>query len=132
MHPGSRATCDVRHSLSDINNLFRSLALSLSLVAGFAHALAAEPVAGKNYEVLKLPQPTSAPPGKVEVIELFYYTSPGCYELELTIEAFVKEEGDRILFKRVAFQSRCGFAPLETLLLAGLSSASRRNSGCGV
>jgi thiol:disulfide interchange protein DsbA len=40
-----------------MNNLFRSLALSLSLVAGFAHALAAEPVAGRNYEVLKLPQP---------------------------------------------------------------------------
>jgi protein dithiol oxidoreductase (disulfide-forming) len=102
----SRATRDVRHSLSDINNLFRSLALSLSLVAGFAHALAAEPVAGRNYEVLKLPQPTSAPPGKVEVIELFEYTSARCYELEPTIEAFVKKEGDRILFKRVAVAVR--------------------------
>jgi thiol:disulfide interchange protein DsbA len=90
-------------ALSDMNNLFRSLALSLSLVAGFAHALAAEPVAGKNYEVLKLPQPTSAPPGKVEVIEFFYYSSQNCYKLEPILEAFVKKEGDRILLKRVPF-----------------------------
>jgi len=47
-------------------------------------------------------QPTSAPPGKVEVTEFFWYSSPHCYELEPTIEAFVKKEGDRILFKRVA------------------------------
>jgi protein dithiol oxidoreductase (disulfide-forming) len=84
-----------------MSNPFRSLALSLSLVAGFAHALAAAPVAGTNYEVLKVAQPTSAPPGKVEVIEFFWYASPQCYKLEPTIEAFVKKEGDRILLKRV-------------------------------
>lgn len=55
-----------------MRNLFRSLLLSLNLVAGFAHALAAEPVAGKDYEVLKVAHPTSAPPGKVEVIEFFW------------------------------------------------------------
>jgi thiol:disulfide interchange protein DsbA len=42
------------------------------------------------------------------VIEFFWYTSPQCYKLEPTIEAFVKKEGDRILFKRVpvAFEGR--------------------------
>jgi protein dithiol oxidoreductase (disulfide-forming) len=84
-----------------MRNLFGSLFLGLSLVAGFAHASAAEPVAGKDYEVLKMAHPTSAPPGKVEVIEFFWYRSPACYKLEPTIEAFVKQEGDRILFKRV-------------------------------
>jgi protein dithiol oxidoreductase (disulfide-forming) len=80
-----------------MRNLFGSLLLALSL-PGFAHALAAEPVAGKEYEVLKVAQPTSAPPGKVEVIEFFWYASPQCYKLQPTIEAFVKQEGDRILF----------------------------------
>jgi thiol:disulfide interchange protein DsbA len=84
-----------------MRNLFGSLLLALSLVAGFAHALAAEPVAGTDYEVLKVAQPTSAPPGKVEVIEFFWYADRHCYELEPTIEAFVKKEGDRIVFKRV-------------------------------
>jgi len=96
------AICHLCREPSDIRNLFRSLALALSLVAGFAHALSAAPVAGKDYEVLKVAQPTSAPPGKVEVTEFFWYSSPHCYELEPTIEAFVKKEGDRILFKRVA------------------------------
>ena len=85
-----------------MRNLFGSLLLALSLVAGFAHALAATPVAGKNYEVLKVAHPTSAPPGKVEVIEFFCYGSEDCYKLEPTLEAFVKKEGDRIVFKRVA------------------------------
>jgi protein dithiol oxidoreductase (disulfide-forming) len=84
-----------------MRNLFRSLLLALSLLAGFAHALAATPVAGTDYEVLKVAHPTSAPPSKVEVIEFFWYASSQCYKLEPTIEAFVKKEGDRILFKRV-------------------------------
>ena len=96
-----------------MRNLFRSLALSL--VAGFAHALAAEPVAGTNYEVLKVAQPTSAPPGKVEVIEFFLYASPQCYKLEPTIEAFVKKEGDRILFKRVPVIVQERFEPQSKL-----------------
>jgi protein dithiol oxidoreductase (disulfide-forming) len=58
-------------------------------------------VAGTNYEVLKVAHPTSAPPGKVEVIEFFWYEGQDCYKLEPAIEAFVKKEGDRILFKRV-------------------------------
>jgi thiol:disulfide interchange protein DsbA len=85
-----------------MRNLFGSLLLALSLVAGFAHALAAAPVAGTNYEVLKVAHPTSAPPGKVEVISFFSYVIPQCYQLEPTLEAFVKKEGDRIVFKRVA------------------------------
>jgi thiol:disulfide interchange protein DsbA len=98
-----------------MNNLFRSLALSLSLLAGGAHALAAEPVAGTNYEVLKNAQPTSAPPGKVEVIEFFWYHSPQCYKLEPAIEAFVKKEGDRIVFKRVAVAFKDEFLPHSVL-----------------
>jgi protein dithiol oxidoreductase (disulfide-forming) len=70
--------------------------------SGLRHALAAAPVAGKDYEVLKVAHPTSAPPGKVEVIEFFWYQDRNSYLLEPSIEAFVKKEGDRIVFKRAA------------------------------
>ena len=78
-------------------------------------------MAGTNYEVLKLAQPTSAPPGKVEVIEFFWYASPQCYKLEPAIEAFVKKEGDRILLKRVPVAFHLRARPLATLLLAGVA-----------
>jgi thiol:disulfide interchange protein DsbA len=98
-----------------MRNLFGSLLLALSLVAGFARALAAAPVAGKDYEVQKLPHPTSAPPGKVEVIEFFWYQDRNSYLLEATLEAFVKKEGDRILFKRVPVAFRIYFLPHSKL-----------------
>ena len=62
----------------------------------------------------------------VEVIEFFCYVHPHCYELEPTIEAFVKKEGDRILFKRVpvAFQDR--FQPYSKLYY---SLVARRRGG---
>jgi hypothetical protein len=48
------------------------------------------------------------------------YGSPQCYKLEPTIEAFVKKEGDRILFKRVpvAFQDRSFCFLVNYFLLA--------------
>jgi len=55
--------------------------------------------------------PTSAPPGKVEVITFFSYVIPQCYKLEPSLEAFVKKEGDRIVFKRVPVAFRDDFIP---------------------
>lgn len=59
-----------------MKKLLGTLLLSAGLIAGFvtsASASAAAPVAGKDYEVMQNPQPTSAPAGKVEVIEFFWY-----------------------------------------------------------
>ena len=77
--------------------------------------LAATPVAGENNEVLKVAQPTSAPPGKVEVIEFFSWRNPLCYRLEVAIEAFVKKEGDRVLLKRVPVALNLGFPTYSQL-----------------
>jgi protein dithiol oxidoreductase (disulfide-forming) len=113
-----------------MRNLFGSLLLALSLLPGFAHALAAEPVAGKDYEVLKVAHPTSAPPNKVEVIEFFWYASPECYKLEPSIEAFVKKEDGRIVFKRVPVAFRAEILPHSqlyySLVSLGLEENSRR------
>jgi protein dithiol oxidoreductase (disulfide-forming) len=43
-------------------------------------------VAGQHYRVLNPAQPTSVPPGKVEVAEIFWYGCPHCYTLEPYIQ----------------------------------------------
>ena len=75
-----------------MKKLLSTLLLSLGLAAGLAQASPAAPVAGKDFEVMKSPQPVSAPAGKVEVIEFFWYGCPHCYEFEPTIEAWVKKQ----------------------------------------
>ncbi|AOK28050.1 thiol:disulfide interchange protein [Burkholderia singularis] len=101
-----------------MKKLLNTLFLSLSLVVGLAHASPAAPVAGKDYEVMKSPQPVSAPAGKVEVIEFFWYGCPHCYEFEPTVEAWVKKEGDKIAFKRVPVAFRDDFVPHTKLFYA--------------
>jgi thiol-disulfide isomerase/thioredoxin len=49
-------------------------------------------VAGTNYKVLSPAQPTDAPPGKVEVIEFFWYGCPHCYVLDPYIETWRKDK----------------------------------------
>ncbi|KVU55188.1 thiol:disulfide interchange protein [Burkholderia ubonensis] len=98
-----------------MKKLLSTLLLSLSLAAGFAQAAPSAPVAGKDYEVMKAPQPVSAPAGKVEVIEFFWYGCPHCYEFEPTVEAWVKKQGDKVDFKRIPVAFRDDFVPHSKL-----------------
>ena len=74
----------------------------LGLAAGFATfpTLAAGPQAGAQYLVLPTVQPTDTGK-KVEVIEFFAYYCPHCYAFEPLLHAWVKKQGDNIVFKRV-------------------------------
>jgi thiol:disulfide interchange protein DsbA len=58
-------------------------------------------IAGTNYKVLSPAQPTDAPPGKVEVIEVFWYGCPHCYALDPYIESWLKNKAPYIQFVRV-------------------------------
>lgn len=58
-------------------------------------------VAGKNYVPLSPAQQTDSPPGKVEVIEVFWYACPHCYALDPLLESWRKTKPDYIDFKRV-------------------------------
>jgi thiol:disulfide interchange protein DsbA len=58
-------------------------------------------VAGTQYKVLAPAQPTDAPPGKVEVIEFFWYGCPHCYVLDPYIESWRKTKAPYIEFTRV-------------------------------
>ncbi len=53
----------------------------ICLIMMFQTAIADDSYAGK-YELITPPQQTSAPEGKVEVVELFWYTCPHCYRFD--------------------------------------------------
>ncbi len=46
-------------------------------------------------------QPTDAPPGKVEVVEMFWYGCPHCYALDPYLESWLKNKPAYIEFVRV-------------------------------
>jgi thiol:disulfide interchange protein DsbA len=54
----------------------------------------------KPYEVLSPPQPTEGG-GKVEVIEFFWYGCPHCYDLEPSLNNWLKNAPKDVVFKRV-------------------------------
>ncbi|WP_339939230.1 thiol:disulfide interchange protein DsbA/DsbL [Undibacterium luofuense] len=75
------------------------LGAGLLLAAG-AIAAPNTPKAGVEYKVLGKPQPTEAGK-KIEVIEFFGYFCPHCNALDPMLEAWLKKQGDKIVFKRV-------------------------------
>jgi protein dithiol oxidoreductase (disulfide-forming) len=58
-------------------------------------------VAGVNYRPLVPAQPTDAAPGRVEVVEMFWYACPHCYGLDPFLESWRKSKPAYIDFKRV-------------------------------
>ena len=81
-----------------MRNLIFGAALAISSLFGLsAHA---EPVAGQQYVELKSPVPISKP-GKVEVVELFWYGCPHCYQFESTLNPWVEELPEDVNFVRV-------------------------------
>ncbi len=58
-------------------------------------------VAGVNYRPLVPAQPTDAAPGKVEVIEVFWYACPHCYALDPYLESWRKSKPPYVDFRRV-------------------------------
>jgi protein dithiol oxidoreductase (disulfide-forming) len=56
---------------------------------------------GVNYDPIVPGQPTSVPPGKVEVLEVFWLGCPHCYALEPYIRAWLKTKPAYIEFVRV-------------------------------
>jgi protein dithiol oxidoreductase (disulfide-forming) len=57
--------------------------------------------AGVNYDAIVPAQPTSVPPGKVEVLEVFWLGCPHCYALEPDIQKWLKEKPSYVEFVRV-------------------------------
>ena len=81
-----------------MRNLIFGAALALSSLFGVAaHA---EPVAGQHYVELKSPVPVSKP-GQIEVVELFWYGCPHCYQFEPTLNPWVEQLPEDVNFVRI-------------------------------
>lgn len=59
------------------------------------------PVEGVHYVKLSQPAPVSAPTGKIEVVEFFWYGCPHCNALEPALEAWIKRLPADVAFRRV-------------------------------
>ncbi|WP_229207287.1 MULTISPECIES: thiol:disulfide interchange protein DsbA/DsbL [unclassified Duganella] len=83
--------------------LLRLLIASAALMFTAAGAYAAEPKEGVDWKVLDTPVRTEAQGKKVEVVEFFMYTCPHCFALEPRMSAWVKQNADKIHFRRIHF-----------------------------
>lgn len=96
--------------------LFLSLSLFLFGAAWLPVSATAALENGRDYATLATPQPTGAGT-RIEVTEFFYYTCPFCNALDPTLDAWVKKQGDKIVFKRIHVDVH-GSAPLQRLYYA--------------
>jgi thiol:disulfide interchange protein DsbA len=70
----------------------------LTSATGVAHA--ADPEAPRQYEHINPPQPTQTP-AKVEVVELFWYGCPHCYDLEPYLARWLQTKPEHVAFVRM-------------------------------
>ncbi|TAK55946.1 MAG: thiol:disulfide interchange protein DsbA/DsbL [Gammaproteobacteria bacterium] len=56
---------------------------------------------GQHYKGLTVAQPSSAPPGEVEVVEVFWYGCGHCYALEPRLEAWLQDQPAWLHFRRL-------------------------------
>ena len=84
-----------------MRNLILSAALITASLFGMTAQAADVPLeAGKTYVELTNPVPVSVP-GKIEVVELFWYGCPHCYAFEPTINPWAEKLPSDVNFKRI-------------------------------
>ncbi|RCW65695.1 thiol:disulfide interchange protein DsbA/DsbL [Pseudorhodoferax soli] len=83
-----------------------------------APAAWAQAKAGTDYLVLDKPAGTEAPPGKIEVVEFFWYACPHCNAFEPALESWVKQLPKDVAFRRAPVAFRNDFVPLQKLYYA--------------
>lgn len=78
----------------------RELTLGLATAGLLPQAWAqGAPVEGRHYATLRQPLPTA--PGKVEVVEFFFYKCPHCFAFDPLLEAWVHQLPADVSFRRV-------------------------------
>ncbi len=92
------------------------------------HQQSEDYVEGIEYQRIVPEQPTTAPKGKIEVVEVFWYGCPHCYRLEPTLNAWLKRKPANVVFVRIP----AAFNPLWSLhaqayITARLMGVAERN-----
>ncbi len=72
--------------------------LSLLFLGGLARADYTE---GSEYDRISPPAPVTADSGKVEVVEVFWYGCPHCYDFEPYVEKWLKSKPKAVQFVRM-------------------------------
>ncbi|MES2685257.1 MAG: thiol:disulfide interchange protein DsbA/DsbL [Pseudomonadota bacterium] len=91
-------------------------AASLGTLSTTALAQApAAPRAGTDFLVLDKPAPVEAPPGKIEVVEFFWYSCPHCNRFEPALEEWIKKAPKDVVVRRVPVSFRPDFEPQQRL-----------------
>lgn len=83
-----------------------------------ALAQAGAPKEGKDYIKLGKPAPTSAPAGKIEVVEFFWYSCPHCNAFEPTFAAWKNSAPADVVVHRVPVAFNASFVPQQKLYFA--------------
>lgn len=91
---------------------------ALSLGASSSWAQGAAPREGKDYVKLAKPASVSAPAGKVEVVEFFWYSCPHCNVFEPQFEAWAKTQPADVVVRRVPVAFNASFVPQQKLYFA--------------
>jgi len=80
-----------------------------------AQAQVKKPELGVHYLSIGTPAPTEAPPGKVEVLEFFWYNCPHCNAFEPELAAWLKRMPKHVAFRRVPVAFNASFVPQQRL-----------------
>ena len=91
---------------------------ALSLGASSSWAQGAAPKEGKDYIKLGKPASVSAPAGKVEVVEFFWYSCPHCNAFEPQFEAWAKTQPADVVVRQVPVAFNASFVPQQKLYYA--------------
>ena len=59
------------------------------------------PVEGRQYVRLTQPLPINVPPGKIEVVDFFWYGCPHCAAFEPELDAWARKLPEQVVFSRV-------------------------------
>jgi thiol:disulfide interchange protein DsbA len=73
------------------------------------------PVDGGEFISLDRPVPTEGGPGKVDVLEFFWYSCPHCNAFEPQLEAWLSKLPNHVHFRRVPVMFRPNFEPQQRL-----------------
>ena len=77
------------------------LAAAAALLLCAAAAASDELQPGRHYDLIEPPAETAVGAGKVEVVELFWYGCPHCYQFEPVIEQWLEGKPEHIEFVRM-------------------------------
>ncbi len=106
---------------------FSALLGALALTPATTAFAQPQPDEGIDYKVLREPLPTSSP-GKIEVLEFFWYSCPHCYHLEPHLAKWKASLPSDVVFKKVHVAFRGDTQQKLFYTLEALNKAEQLNA----